>query len=46
MTNEQAERINRLDRILTEMEKKAEHLNDDIEYIKNKLVLSKIEASK
>jgi hypothetical protein len=43
---ENAQRIARLDRILTQMEAKAFLLNNDIEYIKEKLSVSKREALK
>ena len=46
MKKEDEARIHKLELTLSQMESKAKSLNDDIEYIKEKIALSKIVAAK
>lgn len=46
MTKEDRARIYKLEQTLEQMETKAKFLSDDIEYIKGKLAMAKIEAEK
>lgn len=46
MTQEEKARIHQLEQTLDQMEAKSRQLGDDIEYIKQKIAISKIEAAK